>query len=167
MGWIFNVEQERNLVHTSASGGNGMYRFVLDLKADTEILIVYAYVPVKAPEGKRQQIAEYITRANYGIIIGGFEFDYSDGEIRYKASIEYAGGELVTSMIENLVGKVAYTINRYFPGIMRVIYGDIDPGVAIHEIEPSRGYPTPPVAMAEVVQALTDAIAAHSEQNPE
>ena len=37
----------------------------------------------RGAEIKRQDIAEYLTRANYGMVMGNFEMDYSDGEIRY------------------------------------------------------------------------------------
>jgi len=46
---------------------------------------------------KRGAVAEFINRANYGIIIGNFEMDFADGEIRYKTSIDVQGDKLTSA----------------------------------------------------------------------
>ena len=37
------------------------------------------FVPLKTLESKTVAIEKYIIRANYGMIIGNFEIDFSDG----------------------------------------------------------------------------------------
>ena len=56
-------------------------------------------------------MAEFLTRANYGIMIGNFEMDFNDGEVRYKGALEYADGDVTIMMIDNLIGKCAYTMS--------------------------------------------------------
>ena len=158
--WSFNVDRDRAIIHTSATGSNGSYRIILDVKAgEDKMLIVYIYCPSKVPEDKRLKIAEFITRANYGVMIGNFEEDFSDGEVRYKGALEYTGGELTGKMIEQVIQKCAFTMNRYFPGIMRVIYGDVEAVNAIREIEPSQGAGDCPSATPVVVAQLLEALA--------
>ena len=130
---------------------------ILDLsKQDDSILIVYVRLPARVPQAKRLDIAEYITRANYGLMISNFELDFGDGDCRCKGSIDYSGGVLTRGMIEQLIGKTAYTMNRYFPGMMRVIYGNVDAKSAIAEIEPSQSRGEAGEVLAELlVQALT------------
>ncbi len=48
-------------------------------------------------------VAEFITRANFGIVIGNFEIDFSDGEIRYKTSIDVEGDRPSFALIKRLV----------------------------------------------------------------
>lgn len=152
----FAVKRDRSLIFTTMTGNNGSYRVICDLKEEDKILIVYVFSPVKVPPNKRLDIAEYITRANYGVMIGNFEMDFTDGELRYKGGIDYSGGELVDGMIEQLIGKSAYTMNRYFPGIMRIIYGDVSAKDAMAEIEPNQAHGEAAEALAEaLVQAIT------------
>src|SRR5262249_47600370 len=92
-------------------------------------------LPSNVPEEKRVEIAEFITRANYGLVIGNFEMDYNDGEVRYKTSVDVEGGELTPKMIENLMRANLMTMDRYFAGVMGVLYGDRDPAEAIAEME--------------------------------
>ena len=61
--------------------------------------------------------------------------DFSDGEVRYKTSIDVEGGELTFKMWKSLVYANVLTMDRYFPGIMSVVYGGTSPEEAITEIE--------------------------------
>jgi hypothetical protein len=67
--------------------------------------------------------------------IGNFELDFDDGEVRYKTSIDIEGGELTAKMIENLLRANLSTMNRYFTGMMELIYGEGDAEELIREIE--------------------------------
>lgn len=156
--WTFTPKRERGLIISSGTGSNGTYQMIIDVKEEDSILIVYVRLPAKVPQNKRLDIAEFITRANYGLMISNFELDFSDGDCRCKGSIDYTGGALSNGMIEELIGKTAYTMNRYFPGMMRVIYGNVNPKSAIAEIEPSQSRGDTGEALAELlVQALTSA----------
>ena len=79
--------------------------------------------------------AEFVTRANRGMRIGNFELDFEDGEIRYKTSIDIEGGELTNTMIHNLLQANLSTMDRYFPGIMELIYSEKSPKELIQKIE--------------------------------
>jgi hypothetical protein len=93
------------------SGGNGHLSCFTFVPQDLQQLIFYAVAATRAPEAARLRVAEFITRANYGLRIGNFELDFGDGEVRYKTSIDYSGTTLLPCLIRN----VAYT--RYAPWI--------------------------------------------------
>ena len=95
----------------------------------------YTVAPVKVPEEVRSDVAEYLTRANYGLRIGNFELDYRDGEVRYKTSLDFEGAELLPPLIRNTVYPSVNTMDRYMPGLMSVIYGGKTPFEAIEDIE--------------------------------
>ena len=80
---------------------------------------------------------EFLTRANFGLKFGNFEFDLQDGEIRFKTSIQFAGEVQVESMIEQCLLINIMTMERYLPGILQVIFTEIDPQAAIASIEAS------------------------------
>jgi hypothetical protein len=81
------------------------------------------------------QVAEYITRANYGLRIGNFEMDYSDGEVRYKSSLDFEGEPLTPKLIKNAMYPAVHTMDLYLPGLLGVMYGNKTPAEAIREIE--------------------------------
>ena len=61
--------------------------------------------------------------------------DFSDGEVRYKTSIDVEGGGLASLMVKSLIYANVPTMNKCLPGIMSVIYAGIDPAEAIAKVE--------------------------------
>jgi hypothetical protein len=102
-------------------------------------LTFYSYMPVNAPPEKMTAVAEFTSRANRGMRVGNFELDFDDGEIRYKTSIDVEGGDLTSKMIDNLLRANLHTIDRYFAGLMELLYGDKSAAEIIKRIETPSG----------------------------
>lgn len=119
----------------SYSGKNGDLRCYAIIRVDLEEFLFYAVAPVKAPEEVRPAIAEYLTRANYGLRIGNFELDYTDGEVRYKSSLGFEGQMLTSDLIRNAIYPAVHTMDRYLTGLLRVSFGGATPLEAIEEVE--------------------------------
>ncbi|GAP05451.1 MAG TPA: YbjN domain-containing protein [Anaerolinea thermolimosa] len=117
------------------NGRHGDLRCYAIIRVDVEEFLFYAIAPVKIPEEVRPAVAEYLTRANYGLRIGNFELDYADGEVRYKSSLGFAGQELTVDLISNAIYPAVHTMDRYLPGLLRVSYGGATPFEAIEEVE--------------------------------
>ncbi len=116
-------------------GENGQWTCYAQAREEQAQLLFYAVCPVKAPEDKRMAVAELLTRANYGLFIGNFEQDMTDGEIRYKTSIDVEGDRLTPALVKPLVYANVLMMDRYLPGIMSVIYGNAAPAEAVAKTE--------------------------------
>lgn len=97
--------------------------------------VVYSVLPFKAREAQRLAVAEFITRANYGLLIGNFELDFDDGEIRYKTSLDVGKSQLRNDLIQPLISSNLSVTDYYFSGIMNVANGNISAADAIAQIE--------------------------------
>ena len=117
------------------SGSNVDMRCIALIKLEMQQLIMYAYAPIKVSEEQRALAAEYIIRANYGLHVGNFELDYNDGEIRFKSSLDFEDETLTFTWIRNTLYAAVHLLNRYFPGLMMVLYGEKTPAEAITIIE--------------------------------
>lgn len=98
-------------------------------------LLTLAFFPINAPENKRLAVAEYLTRANYGLNIGNFEMDMDDGGIRYKVSSVWADLLPPVKVVEWLVDTSFVMLDRYGAGILSVIYGGVSPADAVKAAE--------------------------------
>ncbi|HEX8600766.1 MAG TPA: YbjN domain-containing protein [Chloroflexia bacterium] len=134
-GWTFSQIEGTLVLSIQFLGDNA--RFICHASEETEkqIFLFYSYAPVKAPEDKRPILADFLTRANYGLYIGNFEMDYNDGEIRYKTSIDVENAELNSPLIKGVVYPNVSVMDKYLPGIMAVIYGGSSPTEAIALVE--------------------------------
>jgi hypothetical protein len=132
--WDFDWMDGMSVLRMGFSGENGRWLCYAQAREAQQQFVFYSVMSVTAPPEKRPAIAEYITRANYGMVIGNFEMDYSDGEIRYKTSVDVEGTTINPALIQQCVYANVIISDRYLPGIMRVIYGDIAPQVALEEL---------------------------------
>ena len=108
----------------------------LVLRFTDEGFTTLAISPMNAGEDCRANIAEFITRANYGIRNGNFEMDYRDGEIRYKVYTNYKALDSISKeIIDDSVLIPPYMFNRYGDGIAALLFGFSTPEDEINKIE--------------------------------
>jgi hypothetical protein len=133
--WPYTKLEGKTVLRTGFSGENGQWSCFAQALEERYQFVFYSIIPNKAPEERRPAMAEFLTRANYGLLIGNFEMDFSDGEIRYKTSIDVEDDELTPALLKQLLYANVLTMDRYWPGIMAVLYSDISPTDAITDIE--------------------------------
>ncbi|NEP27345.1 YbjN domain-containing protein [Moorena sp. SIO3I6] len=133
--WPFLEEENESILYMNFKGENGEWSCLAKVKEEENQFIFYSLHPEPVPEEKRQAIAEFITRANYGTILGNFELDFDHGEIRYKTSIDVEGDSLSFALIKQMVYANVMMMDEYLPGIMAVIEGEVEVKEAILQIE--------------------------------
>ena len=115
---------------------NGRVDTFVDIRLEDNQVIIQTIFPNNIPLHHRDRIANFITRANYGLIIGNFEMDYKDGELKYKSAYlyddTYPNPEII--FMRNLFTSFNM-VDKYVPGVMSVVYANISPENAINQIE--------------------------------
>ena len=85
---------------------------------------VYVTCQMNAAESARDEIAKYLTMANYGLRSGNFEMDYRDGEIRYKV---YVDCHDLDWLPDKIIGRSIFVplgmVERYGDGIAALLMG--------------------------------------------
>ena len=133
--WGFKKLPGESILQLGFQGENGQWDCWAKVREEQKQFVFYSICPVKVPKPKRRAVGELIDRANYGVIIGNFEIDFTDGEIRYKTSIDVEENRLPPTIINRLVYTNVGMMDRYLPGIISVINGDASPSEAIRLIE--------------------------------
>ena len=133
--WSFEKMKGATALQFGFSGENGEWTCLAQAKEDQNQFIFYSRAPVEAPEDKRLAMAEFLTRANYNLILGNFEMDFSDGEIRYKTSIDVEGDRLTPALIKPIIYSNLQMMDKYLPGITSVIEGSESPEAAVNRID--------------------------------
>ncbi len=129
------TQNDPHVLATQFQGANGQFNCYAQAREAEQQFVFYSVCSIKAPAAKYFTVAEFLTRANYGMIIGNFEFDFRDGEIRYKTSIDVEGDTLTLALIKQVVYPNVLMMDRYLSGLMKVIYGGLSPEAAIELIE--------------------------------
>ena len=116
-------------------GDNAQFACFAQAREEQQQFVFYSICPVAVPEHKRPEIAEFITRANFDMVIGNFELDYEDGEVRFKTSIDVEGADLLSTLIKPILYANVLMMDQYLPGMMGVIYADKTPADAVAQVE--------------------------------
>ena len=111
-------------------------RYIVDVHKD--LYIVYGILPVGGNKDDRSmmtEMSEFLHRVNYGLFNGNFEFDFRDGEIRYKSFVDCA--DLIPSrmVVANSLILVKIMYDRYAKGMEQILFLDGTAEEAIHLCE--------------------------------
>ncbi|MTJ09805.1 MULTISPECIES: YbjN domain-containing protein [unclassified Anabaena] len=134
-GWNPQYLEDKQAYKINFESEHGRGLAYAQIFTDIEQFLFYVMMPFKIPEESRNTIAEFITRANYGLRVGNFEMDYEDGEVRYKTCIDFGGETLTNGYIKNTMYPGLKTMERYLPGFLSIVYGGKTPEEAISVLE--------------------------------
>ena len=149
-GWEHAVRAE---LWRSARVQGPLTAYELLFRADDEraLLVMYCCIPMRVPSELRPALAETVARANCGLLLGNFELDFTDGELRFKSSVDVEGGALVPAMVHSMIGTSLATCDQYYPALVQVLYAGASPEAAIAAVE------TPPPDAGDAGDVADDA----------
>ena len=116
-------------------GENNRYDFWAFINETGTYLSIYAVLPLTAPEKRLGEIAEYLHRANYDMMVGNFELDFRDGEIRFKVTSDYLDIKPDLDALDRTIDCCLVMADRYITGIGLILFGDQSPQQAISFVE--------------------------------
>jgi hypothetical protein len=134
-GWTFREEpaQHRVLIdYASAAGAWSTYAVAFE---ESRQVAVYGVLPFAVEAEQRSAIVELITRLNFGLIVGNFEIDVDDGEVRYKTSLDFENSELTPSLLRQLVRANAAIVEHHLPAFVAVAVGKVPVAAALASVE--------------------------------
>jgi hypothetical protein len=110
---------------------------------DAGRFVFYSLSPVDAAPDRIDRFAEYLHRANHGLVGANFELDYDTGEIQLRSGLEFASlpadllesDTLLDAVVLDLSALNVGTFDRYLAGLVALSLGDVAPADIISEIE--------------------------------
>ena len=129
------IENYEAGIRTAFNGQNGQFDCLGLIDEDKRMFIFYTFAPIQVPVEKIVDMMEFVTRANYDMYIGNFEIDLDDGELRFKASVDFDESMATQSIVKGIVFMSVLMMDRYWPGIVRILEDGISPIQEIGEVE--------------------------------
>lgn len=137
-GWPVTEVEPAATLRTGYEGRNGRWDCYAYAREEEQQSVFYSICSAAVPEARRGAMAEFITRINNGIVIGNFELDFDDGELRYKTSIDVEGDELSPALMRQLIYANVFMFDLHLPAVMTMIYTDKSPLECIDQFERQR-----------------------------
>jgi hypothetical protein len=126
-GWEYSQIKDSTIFFLGVSGENGNFRCIADLDEENKRFSFFSVFGLNAPDEKKYQMAELITRMNVNEFLGNFEMDFEDGEIRYKTSVWYDGIKPSKKFIENMTMINILTMDNAIPAITGLVFKNLSP----------------------------------------
>ena len=84
------------IIEFGMSGTYSNYRAIISMDFEDEIFAVYYVCPLKVIESRRRELARFFAGANYKVMVGHFDLDFRDGEVRvsYSFSVTKASSSM-------------------------------------------------------------------------
>lgn len=133
--WPLIREEKLPILYTTFQGENDRWLCRAEAHDEDQRLVFYSLYGQVVPPERREAIALFITRANYGLMVGNFELDLDSGELRYKTSMDLEGSELTNALMSAIAYNNVLTMDQYVPGIVAVIEQSLPPQIAIQQVE--------------------------------
>jgi hypothetical protein len=133
--WPFHQLEGQPVVQVNFQGDNGRWGCIAQVVEPEKLFVFYSICPANTPPEKRPAMAEFICRANYGLLLGNFELDFEDGEVRFRTSLDLGVDRLSLALLKQAIYTNLIIMDRYLPGIMVINFGSLSPAEAITQVE--------------------------------
>lgn len=129
--WVERGEETR--LFTEVPMNNGDLLCMSTIREEQNEFVFSLYYEVKVPEGKRQEVAEWITLANDGVMMGSFKLEAD--EVYFRTGMAGADPPLTSAEIRHLLLIALATADRSLPGLLVVMRGDELPKGALARMQ--------------------------------
>ena len=139
--WHYSFDENLGIFDFGVRTGSRIQKikYLVDVKKDG--VVFYGFCPISADPDDAEmmaRMAEFFCRVNHSLLNGSFEFDFRDGEIRYKSYVDCDGVLPSTEVIRNNIYCIFGMYKRYAPGITDIIFADCSAKDAVAKCEKSQ-----------------------------
>ena len=94
---------------------------------NSRTVLFLSRMPINIPPEHRMTVCEFITRVNYGVVLGGFELDLDEGDLNYKiVGAVSRENEMDQEAFCRLLYLGNSMLDKYAPGVLSILYGGTD-----------------------------------------
>jgi hypothetical protein len=134
--WPHEAHEDGLQLRGVIKGDNGRWEWYAEAGVENEFLLMRGLMPVNVPEMLRPVVGEYLLRVNCSLRWGNFDMDWSDGSVAFRTYLAlFIRRKPTTGQLGNLLAANCWAMDRYLPGLMSVIRGQMPPKEAFEKTE--------------------------------
>lgn len=109
----YDRHDEDLVITLTVNGDDIPMNMIFSVDAEREVVRLFSPMPFKTEEDKRTEMALAVAIANYGLINGSFDYDLSDGEIRFRVTASYRDSILGKDLFRYMISIASSTTDDY------------------------------------------------------
>lgn len=103
---------------------------IAQVHVDIERFAFVFMFPGAVAAERRPATAEFIARANWGLLEGCFEMNFDTGAFAYRAGIDFTFNGLTAPLLRNIILSGMENIENYAAELLAVVAGEMEPAAA-------------------------------------
>ncbi len=124
-----------NMLHVPIKSDVGNWLMTVITLPERDEVVVYSIFPLGIPHDKQPQMLEFVTRANFGLLQGNFEYDLDIGELCCRMSLDFERDAITNGLFDALVQNNILLMRQYYTGIASILAGIDDVKQILQVIE--------------------------------
>ena len=124
--WKFTRHDEDLVITCGARGEDLPMDIVIIVDPNAQVVSIYSQMPFAIGEDKRVEASLAVNIANYGLVNGTFDYDISDGSIRFRVVSSFRGSILSEELFEYMLVITASTVDQYNDKFLMISKGMLD-----------------------------------------
>lgn len=125
--WKYNKDENELVITFGVSGDDLSMNFVVKIDADRELVRLFSRMPFKFPEERRLEGAIATCHANYLLVDGSLDYDYTDGECTFRMTASYRDSLLSPTLFDYMVDVSCQTVDDLNDKLLLVAKGVLTP----------------------------------------
>ena len=102
-------------------GDAALYTSRYYVAEELRTLVCNTRSPIIVPKRARRKVMAFITRANFGMMHGGFEMSLEYGTLFFRVSCGLQDGTLTSAMVTQMANAGVWSFDRYLPRMLEVV----------------------------------------------
>jgi hypothetical protein len=129
--WLIEPFGDDTAIGSSYQGRNGNWPLMIETDEDSGLLICRSGIPILIPPAHRPQVGLLIGRINYELLVGNFELDMNDGDLRFRSSMRSWKSDISAEDCALLLVSHVNTVDDFLPALRAAAQGaDADAALA-------------------------------------
>lgn len=121
--WKYEKNDEKMVVHFIVQGDDIPMDFIAAIDADRYLIRIMSRLPFNFGEDARVAGAIVTGQVNYKLAEGSFEYDYTDGEVRFKLTSSYRDSLISKDLFNYMIQLACWTVDKYNDQFLLVAKG--------------------------------------------
>ena len=123
--WTYQKQADKLRIVCSVKGDSLPIELTLKVHANRRIILLLSKIPIEAALHRRIAMVIAVSKANYRIMDGGFDYSYKNGELIFRMTLNYCGCDIGTAAMEYLIDCASHTINHFNEKFLTVAKSDM------------------------------------------
>lgn len=111
--WHYTKDEAKLRISCNAQGEDLPMSIRINIDVERQLVVLLSEMPFAVPEDRRTSMAIAVSVANYGIVDGNFDYDYTDGTILYRMTSSFMDSLVGKEMFNYMLMCACYTIDAY------------------------------------------------------